>query len=159
MASDIDFMKAAIAEAEFALNEGEIPVGAVLVIDGSIIARAHNKKESSFDPTAHAEMLVIREAASIINNWRLSYAALYVTKEPCIMCAGAMINARIQRLVFGCTDNKGGAVSSLYRLLSDNRLNHQIEVVSGVLEEESRLLLRRFFDGIRASKTKLNLNF
>lgn len=150
-------MKAALAEAECALNEGEVPVGAVLVIDGKIISRAHNKREASFDPTAHAEMLVIREAASIINNWRLSSATLYVTKEPCIMCAGAMINARIQRLVFGCTDNKGGAVSSLYRILSDNRLNHQIKVTAGILEDESRLLLKRFFSELRAAKTKLNV--
>lgn len=157
MATDIDFMKAALAEAECALNEGEVPVGAVLVIDGKIISRAHNKREASFDPTAHAEMLVIREAASIINNWRLSSATLYVTKEPCIMCAGAMINARIQRLVFGCTDNKGGAVSSLYRILSDNRLNHQIKVTAGILEDESRLLLKRFFSELRAAKTKLNV--
>lgn len=150
-------MKVALMEAECALNEGEVPVGAVLVIDGKIISRAHNKREASFDPTAHAEMLVIREAASIINNWRLSYATLYVTKEPCIMCAGAMINARIQRLVFGCADNKGGAVSSLYRILSDSRLNHQVEVVSGVLEDKSRLLLKRFFGELRAAKTKVNL--
>lgn len=157
MATDIDYMKAAIAEAECALNEGEVPVGAVLVIDGSIISRAHNKKETSFDPTAHAEMLTLRDAASSLSNWRLSHATLYVTKEPCIMCAGAMINARIQRLVFGCTDNKGGAVSSLYRILSDDRLNHQVEVVSGVLEEESRLLLKRFFGELRTAKTKYDI--
>lgn len=150
-------MKVALMEAECALNEGEIPVGAVLVIDGSIISRSHNKKESLLDPTAHAEMLTLRDAASALSKWRLSHATLYVTKEPCIMCAGAMINARIQRLVFGCTDNKGGAVSSLYRILSDNRLNHQVEVVSGVLEDESRLLLKRFFGELRTAKTKLNV--
>lgn len=152
MASDKDFMKIALLEAEYAFNEGEIPIGAVLVYDGKIITRAHNKKESTFDPTAHAEMVVIKEAASVLNKWRLSHSTIYVTKEPCIMCAGAMINARIHKLVFGCSDPKGGAVISLYRILTDERLNHQVEVVSGVLEDESKMILRRFFDELRAAK-------
>ncbi len=154
MATDIDFMRIALMEAESALYEGEVPVGAVLVIDGSIISKSHNKRESSFDPTSHAEILVIREAASILTNWRLNQATLYVTKEPCIMCAGTMINARIGRLVFGCRDSKGGAVSSLYQILSDARLNHQVEVVSGILEVESRDLLKKFFSDLRINRFK-----
>ncbi len=149
MASDIDFMKIALREAEIALNKGEIPVGAVIVINGSIISKSHNKKESSLDPTAHAETLAIREAALKIGNWRLNEATLYVTKEPCIMCAGAILNSRLSKLVFGCPDNKGGAAISLYQLLSDNRLNHRVEVISGVLESESRELLKRFFGDLR----------
>jgi tRNA(adenine34) deaminase len=149
MASDIDFMKIALKEAEIALNKGEIPVGAVIVINSSIISKSHNKKESSLDPTAHAETLAIREAALKIGNWRLNGATLYVTKEPCVMCAGAILNSRISRLVFGCGDAKGGAAISLYQLLSDNRLNHQAEVISGVLENESRELLKRFFGDLR----------
>ncbi|MDI6728661.1 MAG: tRNA adenosine(34) deaminase TadA [Thermodesulfovibrionales bacterium] len=149
MASDIDFMRLALKEAEKAFNEDEVPVGAVLVIKGEIIARAHNKRESAFDPTAHAEVIVMREAAQKIKNWRLIDATIYVTKEPCIMCAGAMVNARLGRLVYGCGDIKAGAVQSLYQLLSDKRLNHQVEVVSGMLEEECAALLKKFFKGRR----------
>lgn len=138
-------MRLAIKEAEDAFNEGEVPVGAVLVIKGEIIAHGHNKRESAFDPTAHAEVIVLREAAQKIKNWRLIGATLYVTKEPCIMCAGAMVNARLGRLVYGCGDTKAGAVQSLYRLLSDKRLNHQVEVVSGVIEDECAELLKKFF--------------
>lgn len=150
VASDIDFLRLAIREAEKAFDEGEVPVGAALVIQNEVIAAAHNSKESSFDPTAHAELTVLREVARKVRNWRLTGASLYVTKEPCIMCAGAMINARLGRLVYGCGDTKGGAVRSLYHLLSDERLNHRVEVVSGVLEEECAALLKRFFEGLRA---------
>jgi tRNA(adenine34) deaminase len=149
MASDIDFMRLALKEAEKAFNEDEVPVGAVLVIKGEIIARAHNKRESVFDPTAHAEVIVMREAAQKIKNWRLIDATIYVTKEPCIMCAGAMVNARLGRLVYVCGYIKAGAVQSLYQLLSDKRLNHQVEVVSGMLEEECAALLKKFFKGRR----------
>lgn len=145
MVPDINFMHIALKEAEKAFNENEVPVGAVLVINSEIIARAHNKRESAFDPTAHAEVIVLREAAQKIKNWRLTGATLYVTKEPCIMCAGAMVNARLERLVYGCGDTKAGAVQSLYQLLSDKRLNHQVEVVSGILEDECAELLKRFF--------------
>lgn len=138
-------MRLALDEAEQAFREGEVPVGAVLVFDGEVIASAHNTRESGLDPTAHAEVLVMRQAAQKIKNWRLTGATLYVTKEPCIMCSGTMINARLSRLVFGCGDTKGGAVASLYQLLSDKRLNHQVEVVSGVLEGECVELLKRFF--------------
>lgn len=142
---DIYFMKKALKEAEEAFSEGEVPVGAILVVDGEVVASARNCRESSFDPTGHAEIMVIREGSRRLNRWRLSDATLYVTKEPCPMCAGAMVNARLGRLVYGCGDVKGGAVANLYHLLSDSRLNHQVEVVSGVLEDESAKLLKRFF--------------
>lgn len=145
MASDIDFMSLAIKEAETAFEKGEVPVGAVLVIDDKVIAVAHNTRESALDPTAHAEIIALRDAAKRTGNWRLTGATLYVTKEPCVMCAGAMVNARLRRLVYGCSDIKGGAVHSLYQILSDKKLNHQVEVVSGVLEEECAVLLKKFF--------------
>jgi len=138
-------MRLAIEEAEAAFHAGEVPVGAVIVQGGAVIARTHNSRESSNDPTGHAETLALRIAAQKCRNWRLSDATLYVTKEPCIMCAGVMINARLGRLVYGCRDMKGGAVDSLYAILSDKRLNHQVEVVSEVLEEECADILRRFF--------------
>jgi tRNA(adenine34) deaminase len=148
---DIYFMRLALEEAGAAYEEGEVPVGALLVIDGEIICTARNCREANFDPTGHAEILAMRQAAQKIGNWRLSEATLYVTKEPCPMCAGAMINARLGKLVYGCGDVKGGAVANLYQLLSDSRLNHQVEIVSGVLEEESAQLLKRFF-GERRNK-------
>jgi tRNA(adenine34) deaminase len=123
-----------------------VPVGAVLVLDGEIISVSHNSRESTFDPTAHAEIKVLQEASQKTGNWRLADAILYVTKEPCIMCAGAMVNARLGKLVYGCDDAKGGAVRSLYRILSDERLNHRVGVVQGVLAEESAMLLRDFFE-------------
>ena len=139
-------MKLALEEAGFAFSEGEVPVGAVLACDNKVIAKAHNTRESSKDPTAHAELLVLRQGTkNNSDSWRLNNATLYVTKEPCIMCAGAMINARISRLVYGCKDEKGGGVNSLYEILSDKRLNHQVEVVSGVLEHECAALLKKFF--------------
>jgi tRNA(adenine34) deaminase len=142
---DIGFLKLALKEADIAGSKGEVPVGAVVVLDGNVAAKAHNKREASKDPTAHAEMLAIRKAAGKGDSWRLNKATLYVTKEPCPMCAGAIVNARIKRLVYGCRDEKGGAVDSLYKLLNDRRLNHQVEVVSGVLEEECAEKLKRFF--------------
>jgi tRNA(adenine34) deaminase len=142
---DVRFMRMALKEAGTAFHEGEVPVGAVLVKDGRVIAIAHNCRESLHDPTGHAEVLAIRHGAHECGSWRLSDATLYVTKEPCIMCAGAMVNARLGRLVFGCRDEKGGAVESLYTLLSDKRLNHQVQVVPGVLGEECAEILKRFF--------------
>lgn len=142
---DIYFMKLALEEAKLAFAESEVPVGSVLVINDTVIIKAHNNKEYSNDPTGHAELLALKSGAGETGNWRLSDATLYVTKEPCIMCAGAMVNARLGRLVYGCKDEKGGAVNSLYALLSDQRLNHQVEVVSGVLEEECAEILKRFF--------------
>jgi len=142
---DIYFMKIALAEAEKAFAEDEVPVGAVIVINREVVATAHNTRESSFDPTAHAEIIALRATAQKINNWRLTGATLYITKEPCIMCAGAMINARLGRLVYGCSDIKGGAVNSLYSILSDARLNHQVEVAYGALKDECAEMLQRFF--------------
>ena len=143
--NDIYFMRLALEEAEAAFDADEVPVGAVIVQGDTVIARTHNRRESSNDPTGHAELLVLRVAAQKVQRWRLSEATLYVTKEPCIMCAGAMVNARLGRLVYGCKDEKGGAVDSLYKLLSDNRLNHQVEVVSGILGDECAEILKRFF--------------
>ncbi len=143
--NDIYFMRLALEEANLAFNEGEVPVGAVLVINDGIIAKKHNCRETSNDPTGHAEILALKSGAREIENWRLAEATLYVTKEPCVMCSGAMVNSRLGRLVYGCRDEKGGAVDSLYALLSDKRLNHQVEVISGVLAEECAELLKRFF--------------
>jgi tRNA(adenine34) deaminase len=148
---DIHFMKIALEEAQRAFDKGEVPVGAVLVQDGAVIAKAHNSRETLNDPTAHAETLVMRSGANEYKSWRLTETVLYVTKEPCIMCAGAMINARLGRLVYGCRDEKGGAVDSLYTLLSDKRLNHQVEVTPGVLEDECKKILQRFFQLRRVS--------
>ena len=142
---DILFMRGALEEAEVAFSEGEVPVGAVLVIEGNVVTRARNQRERLNDPSAHAEVVALREGARITRSWRLSDATLYVTKEPCIMCADTMVNARLGRLVYGCEDSKGGAVESLYRILSDKRLNHQVEVVSGILREECADILRGFF--------------
>jgi tRNA(adenine34) deaminase len=138
-------MRLAIEEAEAAFDADEVPVGAVIVQGDAVIARTHNRRETSNDPTGHAELLALRIAAQKCRNWRLSEATLYVTKEPCIMCAGTMINARLGRLVYGCRDTKGGAVDGLYTILSDKRLNHQVEVVSGVLGDECAEILKRFF--------------
>jgi tRNA(adenine34) deaminase len=142
---DIFFMKLAMEEALRAFDEGEVPVGAVLVKDGELLKKAHNLRETLSDPSAHAEILVLRAAGEKSESWRLEGTTLYVTKEPCIMCAGAIINARIGRLVYGCKDQKAGGVDSLYTLLGDKRLNHQVEVVSGVREEECSAVLKRFF--------------
>jgi tRNA(adenine34) deaminase len=139
-------MREAIREAEKGLQKNEVPVGAVLVEpDGRIIARAHNQPVTLDDPTAHAEILAIRSGAHGCRNYRLTGATLVVTLEPCLMCMGAAVHARITRLVFGTGDPKGGAAGSLYDLARDERLNHRIEVVSGILEEECRALLQDFF--------------
>ena len=143
-------MRVALEEAVLAFSEKEVPVGAVLIGgSGCLLSKAHNKRESLQDPTAHAEVIVLREASKILNTWRLSEGILYVTKEPCIMCAGAMVNARLGRLVYGCSDPKGGAVGSLYAILGDPRLNHHVEVVPGILEDECSELLKRFFKSLR----------
>ena len=146
---NIYFMGLAIEEAKISFEEGEVPVGAILVKNSKIIAKSHNQRETSKDPTGHAEIIALRYGSEKNDNWRLTDTTLYVTKEPCIMCAGAMINARLGRLVYGCRDEKGGAVDSLYHVLSDKRLNHQVEVISGVLEEECSEILRQFFKSRR----------
>lgn len=152
LASDFYFMKKAIREALKAYHKGEIPVGAVIVVDNKIISRAHNIKETKNDPTAHAEILAIKKAGKRLHSWRLTNATLYVTKEPCIMCAGAIVHARIKKVVYGCDDPKGGGVLSLYRILQDPRLNHQVEIKKGVLEKECRALLQKFFKGLRKNQ-------
>jgi tRNA(adenine34) deaminase len=147
---DEQWMRAAIAEARLAEARGEVPVGAVIVHEGQIIGRGHNERESSQDPTAHAEMIAIREAARALGSWRLIDTTLYVTLEPCPMCAGALVNARVPRVVWGCNDPKAGATETLYKIGSDPRLNHQFECTAGVLREESSVLLSAFFAAIRA---------
>jgi|UniRef100_A0A7C3V6J7 tRNA(adenine34) deaminase len=146
MAGDHYYMGEALYQARLSLDAGEVPVGAILVgEDGKILAHAHNFPISLQDPTAHAEILALRQAAEILGNYRLSGTTLYVTMEPCLMCTGALIYARIKRLVFGCPDPKAGACVSLYRIPSDPRLNHRLEVTDGVREAECRELLQRFF--------------
>jgi tRNA(adenine34) deaminase len=143
-------MRAALAEAALALDTGDVPVGAlVLDRDGAVIGRGHNAREATGDPTAHAEQLAIRQAAAALGRWRLSGCTLVVTLEPCTMCAGALVLARIDRLVYGPADEKAGAVESLWDVVRDRRLNHRPEVVGGVLAAECARLLTTFFDGRR----------
>jgi len=142
-------MMIALDEARKAFDKAETPVGAIVVKDGEVIARGHNLRETLQDPTAHAEILAIRDAARILGRWRLTDCTIYVTLEPCAMCAGAMVLARIQRLVYGASDPKAGAVGSLMNLLSDERLNHRVEVETGILAEECGDLLQGFFSSRR----------
>ena len=139
------FMQMALDEAQQAAEQDEVPVGAVIVHDGRVIGRASNQREQLKDPTAHAEMIAITQAAAALGSWRLDDCTLYVTLEPCPMCAGAILQARIPRVVYGATDPKAGAVDSLYQLLGDPRLNHRCQVVAGVLAEPCGALLSRFF--------------
>ncbi len=150
--ADEAYMHEALREAEQAASEGEVPVGAILVHENTIVARGRNTRERQQDPTAHAELIVIREAAEQLQSWRLTGTTLYVTLEPCLMCAGAMLQARIPRLVFSTWDPKAGACGSLFTLHEDNRLNHQIAVTHGILENESRDLLQRFFQQLRQAQ-------
>ncbi|HEX9158296.1 MAG TPA: tRNA adenosine(34) deaminase TadA [Syntrophales bacterium] len=145
MDRDEEFMRLALAEAEKALLAGEVPVGAVVVRGGEVIASAHNGPVGFKDPSAHAEILALRRAAAAEGNYRLGGTTLYVTIEPCLMCAGALIHARVSRLVFGASDPKGGAVVSLYGVLQDARLNHRVDVTGGVLREACSEILSRFF--------------
>ncbi len=146
---DTDMMNLALSEAEKAGLSGEVPVGAVLVLDGAIVARAGNKLISTHDPTGHAEIRVLRKAGRVLGNYRFPEATLYVTLEPCVMCAGALVQARIKRLVFGAEDCKSGGVISKYLVGSDGKLNHTYQVTGNVLGEESALLLQSFFQKIR----------
>lgn len=138
-------MQLALDEAQVAAKADEVPVGAVIVVDQKIVAQAHNQREMLRDPTAHAEVLAITQAAAALGAWRLAGCTLYVTLEPCAMCAGAIVQARIPLVVYGATDPKAGAVASLYELLSDSRLNHRSEVVGGVLAEPCGAILTDFF--------------
>jgi tRNA(adenine34) deaminase len=148
-ASDLEFMAAALAEAHQAAQRGEVPVGAVLVFENRVIARAGNRTIAECDPTAHAEIVALRAAAKILKNYRLLGSILYVTIEPCAMCCGAMIQARIARLVYGADDTKGGAVRSCFSVLDHPQLNHRVEVTSGVLADDSAAILKTFFSAKR----------
>jgi tRNA(adenine34) deaminase len=142
---DVLFMQAALDEARLGAQRGEVPIGAIIVHDGLIIGRAGNRTITDCDPTAHAEIVALRTAALQIMNYRLLDATLYVTIEPCSMCAGAMIQARLARLVYGADDAKGGAVRSCFSILDHPQLNHRVEVTSGILADESATLLKEFF--------------
>jgi tRNA(adenine34) deaminase len=148
--TDDVLMVAALEEARLAPAHGDVPVGAVVAVDGEIVARRHNERESTGDPTAHAELLALRDAASVAGRWRLDQATLVVTLEPCPMCAGAAWAARLGRLVFGAADDRAGAVGSLYNLTADPRLNHETEVTAGVRATECAALLTGFFAEHRA---------
>jgi len=145
MDTDVRFMQQALEEARASAAAGEVPVGAVLVHDGRIIARSGNRTIRDCDPTAHSEMVALREASRVLGNYRLAGTALYVTMEPCSMCAGAIIQARVSRLVYGCDDPKGGAVRSCFEILTDPRLNHQVEVTTGILASDCAAILQSFF--------------
>lgn len=147
---DQAFMQLALDEAARAIALDEVPIAALLVHDGEILARSHNYREVWQDPTAHAEMLVIREAAKLLGSWRLINTTLYVTLEPCAMCLGAIILARIPRLVFGARDPKAGACGSVLNFTNEVRLNHRVEVTGGMLEQESQQLLKDFFKTLRS---------
>ncbi len=151
MAADhVDAMRTALTEAEFALATGDVPVGAVLLdTDGTVLAHAHNEREASHDPTAHAEVLAIRRAAEVRESWRLDGTTVVVTLEPCVMCAGAILAARIPRVVFGAWDEKAGAAGSVHDLLRDRRLPHRVEVTGGVLAEDAATMLAAFFESRR----------
>jgi tRNA(adenine34) deaminase len=148
--TDDDAMGLAIDEARAAVAHGDVPIGAVVVVDGRIVARRHNERERLGDPTAHAEILALRDAAaSVGDGWRLTGATVFVTLEPCPMCAGALVAARVARLVFGAFDPRAGAASTLYNLCADPRLNHEIDVVTGVRADEAAALLADFFGDLR----------
>jgi tRNA(adenine34) deaminase len=145
MGSDIEFMEQALEEARAAAAAGEVPIGAILVHEDKIVARSGNRTIRDCDPTAHSEMVVLREASRALGNYRLAGTTLYVTVEPCSMCAGAMIQSRVPRLVYGCDDPKGGAVRSCFDIVSHPRLNHQVEVTAGILANECAAILQAFF--------------
>ncbi len=143
--ADTAFMRLALEEARLAAQEGEVPIGAVVVCDGEVVARAHNRRETDHDPSAHAEFLAMVRTSKELGRWRLTGCTVYVTLEPCLMCAGLMVNARVDRCVYGAPDPKGGALGTLYDVSHDERLNHEFEVVSGVLADECANELRTFF--------------
>jgi tRNA(adenine34) deaminase len=149
---DDEWMRVALEEAQAAGAKGEVPVGCVIVdADGRAVARGHNARETLADPTAHAEIVAVREAAARALSWRLDGATAYVTLEPCAMCAGALVHARIGRVVYGCADPKGGAIDTMFGIGRDARLNHRFEVVSGVLGDDCAQVLRSFFARLRAT--------
>ncbi len=144
-----DWMRLALRQAQMAFDQGEVPIGAVIVHNGQVIAVAHNEREQKNDPTAHAEILVIQRAAKVLESWRLTDATLYVTLEPCPMCAGAIMQSRINQLVYGAMDLKGGATGSVMNVLDYTLWNHRVDVVAGVLEEECSDILKLFFKRLR----------
>jgi tRNA(adenine34) deaminase len=150
--TDERFMEEALALARAAAALGEVPVGAVAVRDGQVVGRGHNLRETAKDPLAHAELLALKEASRTLDAWRLTGVTLYVTLEPCTMCAGSLVQARIDRVVFGASDPKAGAVGSLYDVLADTRLNHRVEVTRGVMDEKCGAILKSFFRELRASE-------
>ncbi|GGG97955.1 tRNA adenosine(34) deaminase TadA [Staphylococcus pragensis] len=157
MVNDEYYMNLAIEEAEKAQQLGEVPIGAIIVKDDEIIARAHNLRETAQQPTAHAEHIAIERASKVVGSWRLEDCTLYVTLEPCVMCAGAIVMSRIPKVVFGAMDPKGGCSGSLMNLLEEPRFNHRASVITGVLENECGDLLRNFFRELRAKKSKTNI--
>ncbi|HBO85268.1 MAG: tRNA-specific adenosine deaminase [Deltaproteobacteria bacterium GWC2_42_11] len=146
------FMSLALKEAKKAEKKGEVPIGCVIVHGGRIIGKGHNLRETKNDPTLHAEIIALKKASKTLGSWRLSGTTVYVTIEPCIMCMGALILARVKRIVFGCYDKKGGACGSLYDISQDKRLNHRIEVVSGVMDKECMNIIQGFFSGLRRKR-------
>ena len=144
-----DWMRVALAQAQRAFEQGEVPIGAVIVKNGELIASAYNEKEMKNDPTAHAEILAIQRASEVLGSWRLSEATLYVTLEPCSMCAGAIVQSRIKQLVYGAADLKGGATGSVLNVLDTTLWNHKVDIVADVLEEECSNILKSFFTLIR----------
>ena len=150
--ADERFMRLALEEARRAAAEGEVPIGAVVVLDGAVISSAHNRRELDHDPSAHAEFRAMTEAAQKLGRWRLSGCTVYVTLEPCLMCAGLMVNSRIDRCVYGAPDPKGGALGTLYDVSHDPRLNHEFAVTSSVMADESAEILKEFFQARRAAR-------
>lgn len=153
-AEDELLMRQALEEARAAADEGEVPIGAVVVCDGRVVARGHNRREADADPSAHAEFSALCDAARELGRWRLSGCTVYVTLEPCLMCAGLMVNARVDRCVYGAPDPKAGALGTLYDVSHDERLNHEFEVTSGVLADESAEMLRAFFRARRKNASQ-----
>ena len=147
-------MRGAIAQAGIAEENGDVPIGAVIVHENQIIAKAYNQREQLNDPTAHAEIIALTQAAAALESWRLEGCTIYVTLEPCCMCAGALVLARMNRLVYGCDDPKAGALSTLYQIGSDSRLNHRFKLVKGVLEQDCAAILSGFFEQIRSGRLK-----
>ncbi|NOK14337.1 tRNA adenosine(34) deaminase TadA [Corallococcus exercitus] len=152
MSDDIAFMQQALELAREAASLGEVPVGAVAVLDGNVVGTGYNRRECDRNPFAHAEMIALAAAARARDAWRLSGVTLYVTLEPCAMCAGALVQSRVTRLVFGTMDPKAGAVGSLYNLVEEPRHNHRLQVTSGILAEDSRQLLKTFFERLRTKR-------
>lgn len=155
VAEDLRYMQEALAQAQLALAAGEVPIGAVMVRDGEIIARGHNLRNTEKNPLRHAEIDVINAAADIVGDWRLEDCVLYVTVEPCPMCAGAIVQARIPRVVFGTRNSKAGCAGSILNLLDEPRFNHQVSITEGILQEECSEIMKRFFRRFRKSKQNM----